>query len=121
MVTIAAPYNKSLDVTAKQRFCYRVAWFTLACVVAVSPHVNSIVGRMGKKGSDKDIDGIKVFVDVNSGKVKRVIVEVNSGHVKSGDIRDLVGNAYATSLTGISSSTLSSSVSAAAVARIAAS
>ena len=35
--------------------------------------------------------GIKVFVDDNSGKAKRVIVQVKSGHVKSGDIRDLVG------------------------------
>ncbi len=47
--------------------------------------------RNGKKGSDKGIDGIKVFVDDNSGKAKRVIVQVKSGHVKSGDIRDLVG------------------------------
>ncbi|MEJ7625169.1 MAG: hypothetical protein WKF34_14350 [Pyrinomonadaceae bacterium] len=58
---------------------------------SVSPHVNSVVGRTGKKGSDKGIDGIKVFVDDNSGKAKRVIVQVESGHVKSGDIRDLVG------------------------------
>ena len=49
------------------------------------------VGRTGKKGSDKGIDGIKVFVDDNSGKAKRVIVQVKSGHFKSGDIRDLVG------------------------------
>ncbi len=60
-------------------------------MLAVSPHVISIVGRTGKKGSDKGIDGIKVFVDDNSGKAKRVIVQVKSGHVKSGDIRDLVG------------------------------
>ena len=53
----------------------------------VSPNV----GRTGKKGSDKGIDCIKVFVDDNSGKAKRVIVQVKSGHVKSGDIRDLVG------------------------------
>ncbi len=46
---------------------------------------------MGKKGSDKGIDGIKVFVDDNSGKAKRVIAQVKSGHVKSGDIRYLVG------------------------------
>ncbi len=48
-------------------------------------------GRTGKKGSDKGIDGIKVFTDDNSGKAKRVIVQVKSGGVKSGDIRDLVG------------------------------
>ena len=47
--------------------------------------------RIERKGSDRGIDGIKVFVDDNSGKAKRVIVQVKSGHVKSGDIRDLVG------------------------------
>ncbi len=41
---------------------------------------------MGKKGPDKGIDGIEVFVDDNSGKAKRVIVQVKSGHVKSGEI-----------------------------------
>ena len=53
--------------------------------------VNSTVGRIGRRSSDKGIDGIKVFVDDNSGKAKRVIVQVKSGQVKSGDIRDLVG------------------------------
>ena len=56
-----------------------------------SAQVIRSVGRTGKKGSDKGIDGIKVFVDDNSGKAKRVIVQVKSGQVKSGDIRDLVG------------------------------
>ena len=56
-----------------------------------SAQVIRSVGRTGKKGSDKGIDGIKVFVDDNSGKAKRVIVQVKSGHGKSGDIRDLVG------------------------------
>ncbi|MBA4182698.1 MAG: hypothetical protein H0X49_01620 [Acidobacteria bacterium] len=36
--------NKSLDVRAKQRPCYRVVLLPLTCAVAVSPHVNSIVG-----------------------------------------------------------------------------
>lgn len=47
--------------------------------------------KVGKKGSDKGIDGIMNFVDDATGKPKRVIVQVKSGHVKSGDIRDLVG------------------------------
>jgi site-specific DNA-methyltransferase (adenine-specific) len=47
--------------------------------------------KVGKKGSDKGIDGIINFVDDATGKSKRVIVQVKSGHVKSGDIRDLVG------------------------------
>ena len=57
--------------------------------IAPPRHLNR--WRTGKKGSDKGIDGIKVFVDDSSGKAKRVIVQVKSGHVKSGDIRDLVG------------------------------
>ena len=35
--------NKSLDVRAKQRLSFGVAWLLLAGLVAVSPHVNSIV------------------------------------------------------------------------------
>ncbi len=35
-----------MDVRAKQRLCYRVAWFPLACVQAVSPHVISTVSRL---------------------------------------------------------------------------
>jgi len=38
-----APSNKSLDVRAKQRLSFHVAWFLSACVLAVSPHVNSVV------------------------------------------------------------------------------
>ena len=62
-----------------------------AALLCFCTPVSPNVGRTGKKGSDKGIDGIKVFVDDNSGKAKRVIVQVKSGHVKSGDIRDLVG------------------------------
>ena len=38
-------HNKSLDVRAKQRLCYRVDLFPLTCVQPVSPHVNSVVSR----------------------------------------------------------------------------
>ncbi|CAN5484874.1 hypothetical protein BH10ACI3_BH10ACI3_18440 [soil metagenome] len=48
-----------------------------------------MTGGREKKGFDKGIDGIKVFVDDNSGKAKRVIVQVKSGHVRSGDSVDL--------------------------------
>ncbi len=34
---------KSLDVRAKQRLCFNGSSFILTCVMAVSPHVNSIV------------------------------------------------------------------------------
>ena len=36
-------HNKSLDVRAKQRLCYHVVFLIRSCVLAVSPHVNSIV------------------------------------------------------------------------------
>lgn len=47
--------------------------------------------RDGKKGSDKGIDGVIVFLDDNSGQPKRAIVQVKSGHVTSALIRDLRG------------------------------
>lgn len=69
---------------------YQFQYWALSQINA-RPLGGQMDGRTGKKGSDKGIDGIKVFVDDNSGKAKRVIVQVKSGHVKSGDIRDLVG------------------------------
>ena len=39
------PPNKSLDVRAKQRLSFRVVRLTQTGLVAVSPHVNSVVGR----------------------------------------------------------------------------
>ncbi len=69
---------------------YQFQYWALSLIQA-RPLGGQTDGRTGKKGSDKGIDGIKVFVDDNSGKAKRVIVQVKSGHVKSGDIRDRVG------------------------------
>jgi len=69
---------------------YQFQYWALSQINA-RPLGGEMDGRTGKKGSDKGIDGIKVLVDDNSGKAKRVIVQVKSGHVKSGDIRDLVG------------------------------
>ncbi|MDQ3373704.1 MAG: hypothetical protein M3521_07445, partial [Acidobacteriota bacterium] len=43
---IKAEHNKSMDVRAKQRLCYRVIRQILADLAAVSPHLNSIVGRL---------------------------------------------------------------------------
>ncbi|MDQ3089150.1 MAG: hypothetical protein M3Q78_11225 [Acidobacteriota bacterium] len=43
---IKPPPNKSLDVRAKQLLSYRVVFLPFACVVAVSPHVNSIVRQI---------------------------------------------------------------------------
>ena len=69
---------------------YQFQYWALSLIQA-RPLGGQTDGRTGKKGSDKGIDGIKVFTDDNSGKAKRVIVQVKSGGVKSGDIRDLVG------------------------------
>ena len=38
--------NKSMDVRRKQLLCYRVVFETLACVIAVSAHVISIVRQL---------------------------------------------------------------------------
>jgi len=38
-------HNKSMDVRAKQRLCYGVVLFPLACVDSVLPHVISSVRR----------------------------------------------------------------------------
>ncbi len=69
---------------------YQFQYWALSLIQA-RPLGGQTDGRTGKKGSDKGIDGIKVFVDDSSGRAKRVINPVKSGHVKSGDIRDLVG------------------------------
>lgn len=47
--------------------------------------------REGKKGRDRGIDGVIVFVDEPKGKPKRALVQVKSGHVSSRDVRDLRG------------------------------
>ncbi len=69
---------------------YQFQWWALSLVKA-KPLGAQEGSKVGKKGSDKGIDGIIPFIDDHTGKPKRVIVQVKSGHVKSGDIRDLVG------------------------------
>jgi site-specific DNA-methyltransferase (adenine-specific) len=69
---------------------YQFQWWALSLVRA-RPLGGQEGSKVGKKGSDKGIDGIINFIDDASGKPKQVIVQVKSGHVKSGDIRDLKG------------------------------
>jgi site-specific DNA-methyltransferase (adenine-specific) len=69
---------------------YQFQWWALSLIKA-KPLGGQEGSKVGKKGSDKGIDGIINFVDDTTGKPKRVIVQVKSGKVKSGDIRDLVG------------------------------
>jgi len=69
---------------------YQFQWWALSLVKA-RPVGGQEDSKVGKKGSDKGIDGVIAFINDNSGKAKRVLVQVKSGHVKSGDIRDLRG------------------------------
>lgn len=69
---------------------YQFQWWALSLIRA-KPLGGQEGSKTGKKGSDKGIDGVIMFIDDNTGKPKRVLVQVKSGHVKSGDIRDLVG------------------------------
>jgi site-specific DNA-methyltransferase (adenine-specific) len=69
---------------------YQFQWWALSLVRA-RPVGGDAGSKVGKKGSDKGIDGVINFVDDAGGKPKRTLVQVKSGKVKSGDIRDLVG------------------------------
>lgn len=69
---------------------YQFQWWALSLIHA-KPLGGESGSRVGKKGSDKGIDGVITFIDDTKGKPRRVLVQVKSGHVKSGDIRDLVG------------------------------
>lgn len=69
---------------------YQFQWWALSLVRA-RPLGGEAGSKVGKKGSDKGIDGVITFIDDASGKPKRTLVQVKSGKVKSGDIRDLVG------------------------------
>ena len=69
---------------------YQFQWWALSLIKA-RPLGGDAGSKVGKKGSDKGIDGVITFLDDATNKAKRVLVQVKSGKVKSGDIRDLVG------------------------------
>ncbi|GAC1307628.1 MAG: site-specific DNA-methyltransferase [Ktedonobacteraceae bacterium] len=69
---------------------YQFQWWALSLVQA-KPLGGQEGSKIGKKGSDKGIDGVINFIDEAPNKAKRILVQVKSGHVKSGDIRDIVG------------------------------
>jgi site-specific DNA-methyltransferase (adenine-specific) len=69
---------------------YQFQWWALSLIRA-KPLGGQEGSKVGKKGSDKGIDGVITFIDDPRSKPKRALVQVKSGHVKSGDIRDLVG------------------------------
>ena len=86
--------GEPLDYSSAQQLAhddrYQFQWWALSLVKA-KPLGGQEGSKIGKKGSDKGIDGVIAFVDDATDKLKRVLVQVKSGHVKSGDIRDLVG------------------------------
>ncbi len=69
---------------------YQFQWWALSLIQA-QPLGGDTGGKHGKKGSDRGVDGIIMFLDDPKQKPKKLIVQVKSGHVKSGDLRDLKG------------------------------
>ncbi len=54
--------NKSLDVRAKQRLSFHVVFLPLTCVLAVSPHVNSIVRLLVVKMMQNDNEQLSYLI-----------------------------------------------------------
>lgn len=69
---------------------HQFEWWALSRVRA-RPVGSTGEERQGKKGRDRGIDGVIIFVDEPKGKPKRALVQVKSGHVSSRDVRDLRG------------------------------
>ena len=69
---------------------YQFQWWALSLVNA-QPLGGEVGSKVGKKGSDRGIDGVITFLEPPAGKRTQVIVQVKSGKVSSRDIRDLVG------------------------------
>jgi site-specific DNA-methyltransferase (adenine-specific) len=76
------------DLAGRDR--YQFQWWALSLVRA-KPLGGQEGSKIGKKGSDKGMDGVINFIDDNSGKPKRVLIQVKSGKVQPGLIRDLGG------------------------------
>ncbi|MGA7733220.1 MAG: DNA methyltransferase [Chloroflexia bacterium] len=69
---------------------FQFQWWALSLVHA-KPFGAQEGSKVGKKGSDRGIDGIINFIGDHSGNPQQVLVQVKSGSVRSGDIRDLRG------------------------------
>lgn len=72
---------------------YQFQWWALSLIRARPlGETTSAPGKpQGKKGSDRGIDGVIMFIDDSSKKPARVLVQVKSGHVGSAIVRDLRG------------------------------
>lgn len=73
-----------------QRDRYQFQWWALS-LIGAKPIGGTELGGVGKKGSDKGIDGVINYIDSAKQELKRVLVQVKSGHVNAGTIRDLIG------------------------------
>lgn len=69
---------------------YQFQWWALSLVRA-RPLGGESGSKVGKKGSDRGIDGVISFMDESGGRQKQVLVQVKSGHVSSQLVRDLRG------------------------------
>ncbi len=87
---VGEPQDVSAAKHLAQSDRYQFQWWALSLIRA-KPLGGQEGSRVGKKGSDRGIDGVITFIDDNTDKAKRVLVQVKSGSVKSGDVRDLVG------------------------------
>ena len=72
---------------------YQFQWWALSLISAkpLGDSVSSKKVKEGKKGSDRGIDGVIVFLDDAKREPKRILVSVKSGQVNSGMVRDLRG------------------------------
>ena len=69
---------------------YQFQWWA-GSLIKAKPLGGQAGSKIGKKGSDKGIDGEIVFIDEAQAPPKKILVQVKSGHVTSGHIRDLRG------------------------------
>jgi len=84
--------NNSMDVRAKQRLCFHVAWLLLAGLVAVSPHVISTVSRSYAKISmEQIINQIKEYVPFAQ-LLSTIIAAVSVGFAAFGIFKTLRNN-----------------------------
>lgn len=88
---IGEPADKAGAVQLAQEDRHQFEWWALGLVQAQPITPTDAVGKKGKKGADRGMDGQIVFVDDAGGKPKRILVQVKSGHVSSSIIRDLRG------------------------------
>lgn len=71
---------------------YQFQWWAMSLIPGCRPYGGVAGSKTGKKGADKGIDGLILFIDDQGGKPKQAIVQVKSGSVKRSDIATLKGD-----------------------------